>query len=72
MYAAGQGRLASDGASRNGAFTEALLKHFGTPGQTLEQMAVRVRNEVKAKCGEDQAPESVNKLDVCDVCLVPR
>ena len=56
MYAAGQGQLASDGASRNGAFTEALLKHFGTPGQTLEQMAVNVRNEVKAKCGEDQTP----------------
>ena len=71
MYAAGQGQLASDGAARNGPFTEALLKHFSTPGQTLEQMAVEVRNEVKAKCGGDQAPESINKLDVANLCLVP-
>ena len=70
MYAAGQGQLASDGASRNGAFTEALLKHFGTPGQTLEQMAVSVRNEVKAKCGQE--PESHNRLNVAGLCLVPR
>ena len=57
--------------ARNGPFTEALLKHFRTPGQTLERMAVNVRNEVKAKCGADQAPECHNRLDVAELCLVP-
>ena len=73
MYATGKGKLAADGtgSGRNGAFTAALLKHFAAPGVSLEQMVVNVRNEVQAKCGEDQAPESVNKLNVANHCLVP-
>ena len=73
MYAAGQGQLAADGAERgrNGVFTAALLEHLGTPGLSLEQLAVDVRNAVKAAAGEDQAPESINRLNVTGLCLVP-
>eukprot|EP01045_Picozoa_sp_COSAG04_P013817 COSAG04_NODE_1000_length_8841_cov_5.219973_2_plen_373_part_00 len=73
MYAAGQGQLAADGAERgrNGVFTAALLEHLGTPGLSLERLAVNVRNAVKAAAGEGQAPESINRLNVVGLCLVP-
>ena len=73
MFASGQGELAADAAgakARNGAFTAALLAHLGTPGQTLEQMAVEVRNQVKEATG-GQEPESHNRLNVAGLCLVP-
>merc|ERR1711960_53056 len=67
------------GSGRNGALTAALLKHLGTPGQTLEHMATRVVREVKESTADQapdgsrrqQTPEYVSSLTVHGLCLVP-
>ena len=67
------------GSGRNGALTAALLKHLGTPGQTLEHMATRVVREVTESTADQapdgsrrqQTPEYVSSLTVHGLCLLP-
>jgi hypothetical protein len=47
-YATSPGQIARDGKGRNGAYTEALLKHIDTPDCSLESMFKRVRNTLSA------------------------
>ena len=47
-YATSPGQFASDGKGRNGAYTEALLKHLRTPDCSIENMFKRVRNTLSA------------------------
>ncbi len=47
-FATSPGELASDGAGRNGAYTDALLQHIDTPDCSIETMFKRVRNTVAA------------------------
>jgi len=47
-FATSPGEVASDGRGRNGAFTEALLRHIDTPDSSIEEMLKRVRNTLSA------------------------
>jgi hypothetical protein len=47
-FATSPGEVASDGRGRNGAFTEALLRHIDTPDSSIEEMFKRVRNTLSA------------------------
>ncbi|MCO7572618.1 caspase family protein [Pseudomonas chlororaphis] len=43
-FATSPGEVASDGAERNGRYTEALLRHINTPDIPVEDLFKRVRN----------------------------
>lgn len=43
-FATSPGEVASDGRGKNGAYTEALLRHIDTPDSSVEEMFKRVRN----------------------------
>jgi uncharacterized caspase-like protein len=43
-FATSPGEVASDGRGKNGAYTEALLRHIDTPDSSIEEMFKRVRN----------------------------
>jgi uncharacterized caspase-like protein len=47
-FATSPGQFASDGAGRNGLYTEALLKHIEEPDLPVEAMFKRVRNTLGA------------------------
>jgi hypothetical protein len=47
-FATSPSEVASDGAGRNGTYTEALLQHIDTPDCSIETMFKRVRNTVAA------------------------
>ncbi len=47
-FATSPGQFASDGSGRNGAYTEALLKHIDAVDCSLESMLKRVRNTLSA------------------------
>jgi len=47
-FATSPGQVAKDGHTRNGAYTEALLKHIGTADCAIESMFKRVRNTLSA------------------------
>jgi len=47
-YATSPGETANDGGGRNGAYTEALLKHISTPDVVVEDIFKRVRNSLSA------------------------
>lgn len=47
-YATSPGETASDGQSRNGLYTSALLKHIEEPNISIEEFFKRVRNSVFA------------------------
>lgn len=47
-FATSPGQTASDGSGRNGAYTNALLKHINTPDFSIEMMFKRVRNSLSA------------------------
>jgi TPR repeat protein len=55
-YATQPGAVAFDGDARNGTFTEAVLSHIQTPGQTLTDMMIAVRRDVIAASGGQQIP----------------
>jgi hypothetical protein len=54
--------VAADGAGRNSPFTTALLKHIGTPGQSISDMMIEVRNEVMSETGGKQVPWDSSSL----------
>ena len=61
-YATAPGKVAADGESRNGLYTQELLKHIQTPGLPLEAVFKRVRNGVMAASGEAQTPWESSSL----------
>ena len=50
------GALSGDGPSRNGLYTAKLLKHIRTPGLSLVDLFMRVRNDVMTASNETQEP----------------
>ncbi|MGE0503491.1 MAG: caspase family protein [Rhizobiaceae bacterium] len=61
-YATQPDAVASDGAGRNSPFTAALLKHIDTPGQTISDMMIEVRNEVIEATNNAQIPWDSSSL----------
>ncbi|MGB3308725.1 MAG: caspase family protein [Nodosilinea sp.] len=61
-YATRPGHVASDGTGRNGTYTNALLRHIGTPGVSIEQMFKQVRNDVDQATGGQQLPWDESSL----------
>ena len=55
-YAADPGDVASDGSGKNSPYTEALLKHLGTPGESAVDMLTRVKADVEDATGGKQHP----------------
>lgn len=53
-YATSPGQFASDGSGRNGAYTDALLKHIDTPDCSIETMFKRVRNTLSVATNQKQ------------------
>jgi hypothetical protein len=53
-FATSPGQVASDGAGRNGAYTESLLKHIEAEDCSIEMMFKRVRNTLSAATKQKQ------------------
>ncbi len=56
LYATEPGKVASDGAGRNGLFTEALLKQINKPNLEYDQMVKAVSADVWQKSNKQQLP----------------
>lgn len=54
--------VAADGTGRNSPFTAALLNHIGTPGQSISDMMIEVRNDVLAETDGRQVPWDSSSL----------
>lgn len=61
-YATAPGKVASDGASGNGLYTQMLLKHLGQPGLRVEDVFKRVRAEVAKATEDSQMPWESSSL----------
>ncbi|MGE0766414.1 MAG: caspase family protein [Hyphomicrobiaceae bacterium] len=55
-YATQPGNVAGDGTGRNSPFTDKLLRHIQTPGQSITDLMMTVRNEVAQATGGAQIP----------------
>lgn len=55
-YATSPGSVASDGSSRNGLYTQELIKAMNKPGRTIEQVFKDVRGNVLRQSGDKQNP----------------
>ena len=54
--------VALDGEGGHSPFTSALLNHIETPGLSLSDMMIRVRNDVKATTNGQQVPKEESSL----------
>jgi len=54
--------VAADGTGRNSPFTTALLRHIATPGQSISDMMIDVRNAVMTETGGKQVPWDSSSL----------
>jgi formylglycine-generating enzyme required for sulfatase activity len=61
-YATSPGSVADDGSSRNGVYTQYLLKAIVTPGLSVEQVFKKVRTEVIGATGDKQRPWESSSL----------
>jgi uncharacterized caspase-like protein len=61
-YATAPGSVASDGSSRNGLYTENLLRYMSTPGLSVEQMFKQVRIGVGQMTNGQQTPWESSSL----------
>jgi len=61
-FATQPGKTAWDGRGANSPFTRALLTHIGKPGQSLSDMMIRVRNDVKQATFDTQTPWDQSSL----------
>jgi uncharacterized caspase-like protein len=68
VYSTQPNNVALDGSGRNSPFTEALLKHVGTPGLEVRQMISKVRGDVLEVTDQRQRPWDSSSL-VGDVYL---
>jgi tetratricopeptide (TPR) repeat protein len=55
-YATAPGSVASDGAGKNGLYTQELIKAMNKPGRTIEQVFKEVRANVLRQSGDRQNP----------------
>jgi uncharacterized caspase-like protein/tetratricopeptide (TPR) repeat protein len=61
-YATAPGRVARDGAGRNGAYTAELLKQMSVPGLPIEELLKRVRANLKQQTNGEQVPWESSSL----------
>ena len=61
-YATSPGDTASDGTGQNGLYTSKLLKYIPQPGLRLEDVFIKVRNEVRSESQEQQTPWETSSL----------
>lgn len=61
-YSTAPGSVASDGAGRNGLYTQELLKQIKTPGLSIEEVFKQVRIHVRGATTEKQTPWEVSSL----------
>ncbi|MBP7341892.1 MAG: caspase domain-containing protein [Smithellaceae bacterium] len=61
-YSTSPGNVAADGRGRNSPYTEALLRHMGTPGLPIEHVFKRVRQDLAARTGGRQIPWELSSL----------
>jgi hypothetical protein len=62
-YATGPGRVAADGAGRNGIYTGEPLKAMREPGLKLEDVFKRVIRNVRQATREQQVPWTLSSVD---------
>ena len=62
IYSAEFGKVALDGTGRNSPFTEALLRHIGEEGESISDMMIEVRNDVRKETGNQQQPIESTQL----------
>jgi uncharacterized caspase-like protein len=62
VYSAEFGKVALDGTGRNSPFTEALLRHIGEEGESISDMMIEVRNDVRKETGNQQQPIESTQL----------
>jgi uncharacterized caspase-like protein len=53
-FSTSPGQTSSDGAGRNGSYTEALLRHIDTPNLLIETMFKRIRSTLESLTGGKQ------------------
>lgn len=61
-YATAPGSVASDGTSRNGLYTQELLKNMRTPNLSVEEIFKRVRISVRNQTQDKQTPWESSSL----------
>ena len=61
-FATGPGKTAEDGTGKNGTYTKHLLANIRTPGLTINDMFMRVRQGVREETGKRQVPWEVSSL----------
>ena len=61
-YATAPGSVASDGAGRNGLFTQHLLRNMATPGLPITEVFMRVRQSVVTETKRKQVPWEASSL----------
>ena len=61
-YATAPGSVASDGAGKNGLFTQHLLRNMATPGLPITEVFMRVRQNVVAETKRQQVPWEASSL----------
>lgn len=62
VFAAGAGQEAEDGSGRNSPFTQAVLKHIGTPGLEVSVAMKLVTREVRLATSGRQRPEQLTSM----------
>ena len=62
VYATEPDKVALDGDGSHSPFTAALLSHMETPGLSISDMMIRVRNDVKASTHGQQVPREDSSL----------
>lgn len=68
-FATAPGKKASDGAKRNGLYTEHLLEAIQTSGLTIEQVFKQAATEVERASGGKQQPWRSSSLTGQDFCF---
>jgi hypothetical protein len=61
-FATAPGNITRDGTGRNSPFTSALVEHMVTPGISISDMMIRVRNEVEEATAHEQTPWDQSSL----------
>ncbi len=69
-YATAPGNVASDGAGKNGLYTENLMKELAHPDMRIEDALKRVRLNVRLASGGEQIPWESTSLE-SDVFIFP-
>ena len=62
-YATSPGNVARDGSTKNGLYTEELLRHMRTPGLRLEDVFKLTRVNVKTRSDGQQVPWENSSID---------